>query len=95
MYLYSSYVLIIGPQVDLHAGITVTMNFYKHKVTLALGSTVITELKNIRGKEIYPYVLFNQKGLYPVEIKYLEGPEGKESHYVWICLYRYVKILLQ
>ena len=62
---------------NLLDGITLILNLYKHKLTLMHNNKVIAELKNIRGNLIYPFVLFNMKGYYPIQINYKEGPAGQ------------------
>jgi hypothetical protein len=57
-------------------GLELTLNLYKHKLVLSQRGKVLTEICNIRGKEIFPFLIFDKVAIYPVKIEYTEGPEG-------------------
>ena len=62
---------------DFSKGLELTWNKKGHCLILAYEGEQVAEIQNIRARKVYPVVVFNQRGVFPVEIKYLEGPKGR------------------
>ncbi len=71
---------------DLTKGIELTWNHKGHCLIVAYEGEQVAEIQNIRAKKVYPLIVFNQRGVFPVELKYIEGPQGKRNfHYMFNC----------
>ena len=56
--------------------VTLILNLYKHSLTVVANGRTVAQISGIRGKEIFPFVLFDKRAYYPVQLKYMEGPSG-------------------
>ena len=58
-------------------GIEMTFNKKGRHLIFTYNGEQVAEIQNIRAKKLFPVVVFNTRAVFPVEIKYLEGPKSK------------------
>lgn len=60
---------------ELTDGIEMILNTVTHRLTFVHKGTVLTELHDVKGEKLYPFIMYVKDAYYPLELNYVEGPK--------------------
>ena len=64
-------------EIDMTTGLHMTLDRKARTLSISYNGIELCTVQKLRGKTFYPYVLFHKVTPFPIEIDYLEGPEGQ------------------
>ena len=67
-----------GEIIDMTKGVEMTLNKKGRHLIFTYEGEQVAEIQNVRAKKLYPVVVFNGRAVFPMEIKYLEGPKSEK-----------------
>ncbi len=62
--------------IDMAVGLELTLNLWTHTLTLTYQGECVAVINGVRGRRLYPFLLYHKAAYYPVKLTYKEGPIG-------------------